>query len=227
MFTATFNEAENINQWMTRVSHSLPEADVLIVDDDSPDGTGKLIEEAASKNPRITLLTRAGKSGLGSAHKLAFEYALKHSYDALITMDADLSHDPQQAKRLLVALTDVDFVIGTRWGLGNCEYSGIRKAVSWGGNWLARVLLRAPVSEYTTSFRAFRPHALRVLAANPPMDDGYAFFMEVVIDLHRAGVSMTDVPITFHDRAGGKSKIPKSQIATSSRRLVQKALEAR
>lgn len=227
VFTATFNEAANIGQWIARVSASLPGADILIVDDSSPDGTGEIIAAAARSNPRITMIERSGKLGLGSAHKLAFEYALEHGYDALITMDADLSHEPEQAADLLEALDGVDFVIGTRWGEGSCEYSGFRKAVSWGGNWLARTLLRAPVSEYTTSFRALSPRALEVVTAHPPQDDGYSFFMEVVIDLHRSGVSMTDVPITFRDRAGGESKIPKSQILTSSKRLFHKAFETR
>ena len=224
VFTATFNEADNIEEWLSRVVASMPRADVLVIDDSSPDGTGGLIAEFARDHPQVRLIERSGKSGLGSAHKAAFEYALTEGYDVLVTMDADLSHDPEQAISLVEALDPADFVIGTRWGRGTCEYTGFRKAVSWLGNWSARVLLRAPVSEYTTSYRAFRPRALAELTRRPPEDDGYAFFMEVVIDLHRAGVAMAEVPITFRDRAGGESKIPKSQIAVSSLRLVQKAL---
>lgn len=224
VFTATYNEAANIVEWLTRVTDSMPQADVLVIDDGSPDGTGALIVEFGRLHRQVHLIERPGKSGLGSAHKAAFDYALSEGYDVLVTMDADLSHDPEQAVSLVEALDPADFVIGTRWGLGTCEYRGIRKAVSWLGNWSARILLRAPVSEYTTSYRAFRPRALAELTRRPPADDGYAFFMEVVIDLHRAGVTMAEVPITFRDRAGGESKIPKSQIAVSSVRLVQKAL---
>ena len=225
VFAATFNEASNIDEWISRVSATLSEADILIVDDSSPDGTGRIVQSAASSNQQITLIERSEKLGLGSAHKLAFEYALEHGYDALITMDADLSHEPESTTDLLRALESFDFVIGTRWGRGRCEYSGPRKALSWGGNWLARRLLNAPVSEYTTSFRAFTPRALEVVVNNPPEDDGYSFFLEVVVDLYRSGVSMTDVPITFRDRAGGYSKIPKSQIFTSSMQLFRKAFE--
>lgn len=227
VFTATYNEADNIVEWLARVRRSVPEADILIVDDGSPDGTGQLIRDFEGGSPRIRLVERPSKAGLGSAHKLAFEAALQGGYDVLVTMDADLSHEPEEAPALIRGLEGADFVIGSRWGEGTCEYSGVRKAVSWMGNWAARILLRAPVSEYTTSFRAFSPRALAVVTQAPPEDDGYAFFMEVVIDLHRAGVSMGEVPITFRDRADGESKIPKGQILVSSVRLLEKAVKRR
>ena len=213
--------------WYRRVTASLPAADILIVDDASPDGTGEVIREIAALDPSVTLIERSGKLGLGSAHKIAFEYAYVHDYDALLTLDADLSHEPEQLVELLNALQGCSFVIGTRWGDGSSDYTGTRRFISWMGNWMARHLLRASVSEYTTSMRAFDQTALECLVSNPPQDDGYAFFMEVVAQLHRSGLNLQEVPIRFHDRTHGKSKIPRGQIIVSSARLLSLAIARR
>jgi dolichol-phosphate mannosyltransferase len=215
VFTATYNEAGCIAEWVRRVRATLPDAHLLVLDDNSPDGTADILRRLAEEDPALAVVVRPGKLGLGSAHRHAMAYALEHGFDVLVTLDADLSHQPEQIPRLLAALTDSDFVIGTRFGEGSCDYSGHRLFVSSAGNRLARVLIPTGLTEYTTSMRAFRPCALEVLHSIDMIDEGYAFFMECVFYLHRAGLRLSEAPIDFVDRAHGTSKIPKSQVIKS------------
>jgi dolichol-phosphate mannosyltransferase len=143
-------------------------------------------------------------------------HALDHGFDVLVTLDADLSHQPEEIPRLLEALPDRDFVIGTRSGQGTSDYTGFRRFASVGGNSLARLLIPTGLTEYTTSMRAFTRPALEVLGTDGVKDEGYAFFMEVVYRLSAAGMRLGEVPITFLDRVHGASKIPKNQIVTSA-----------
>jgi dolichol-phosphate mannosyltransferase len=228
--TATYNEAGNILEWYQRTRAVAPSAHLLVVDDGSPDGTAGIIRDLQSRDVNLHLIERPGKGGLGSAHRTAMVFALEHGYEVLITMDADLSHQPEQLPPFLELVPEYDFVIGTRSGDGSCDYTGVRKFLSLAGNRAARLMIPTGLTEYTTSMRAFSPRALEVLFAAGVRDDGYAFFMEVVETLHSAGCRMTEVPIHFMDRTRGQSKIPKHQIwlsaATltrlSSRRLVRR-----
>src|SRR6267142_2392483 len=161
VFTATYNEKDNVVPLVARITAAASDADILIVDDDSPDGTGRLLDELARANHRLMVIHRPGKLGLGSAHQLAMLCAMQNGYDFLVTMDADLSHDPADIPRLLQALGNADFVIGSRYMPGGyCDYGGYRRFVSMGANAAARALLRLPLHEFTTSFRAFRVTAL-------------------------------------------------------------------
>jgi dolichol-phosphate mannosyltransferase len=217
--TATYNEAGNIHEWYSRLRAELPKCDVLIVDDSSPDGTSDAVRELQLGDPSLHLIVRPAKSGLGSAHRAAMLFALENEYDVLVTMDADLSHQPEQLPPFLELVPPFDFVIGTRSGEGSCDYTGIRRFLSLAGNRAARLLIPTGLTEYTTSMRAFSRDALQVLFTHGIRDDGYAFFMETVEILHRSGCSMTEVPIHFMDRTRGQSKIPKHQIWLSASTL--------
>lgn len=219
--TATFNESANIHEWYSRVRNAIPEVHILIVDDSSPDGTADIIKELQNGDEALHLLLRPQKSGLGSAHRAAMLYALEHEFEVLVTMDADLSHQPEEIPSLLDQTSDYDFVIGTRSGQGTSDYVGLRKFLSLAGNRAAQVFIPTGLTEYTTSFRAFRPSALNVLFTHGIQDDGYAFFMETVEILYRSGCRMTEVPIHFMDRTRGKSKIPKHQIWLSGSTLAR------
>lgn len=216
VFTATFSEAGNIEEWHRRVRQAVPSASILVVDDNSPDGTADKLAAIADQDATLTYVVRPGKLGLGSAHRLAMNHALDHGFDILVTLDADLSHQPEEIPLLLAALPGCDFVIGTRSGDGTSDYSGFRRFASVGGNLLARLLIPTGLTEYTTSMRAFTRPALEVLRTDGVKDEGYAFFMEVVYRLSAAGMELDEIPITFLDRVHGASKIPKNQIVTSA-----------
>lgn len=217
--TATYNEAGNMPEWHERMRAVLPECDLLIVDDSSPDGTSDVVRQLQEADSRLHLQVRPAKSGLGSAHRAAMLYALENDYDVLVTMDADLSHQPEQLPPFLERVPPFDFVIGTRSGAGSCDYTGLRRFLSLAGNRAARILIPTGLTEYTTSMRAFSRHALEVLFTHGTRDDGYAFFMETVEILHRSGCIMAEVPIHFMDRTRGQSKIPKHQIWLSASTL--------
>lgn len=215
VLTATYNEAGNIAEWVHRVHESLPHADILVVDDNSPDGTTQILEELSTRFTKLRVLSRTGKLGLASAHLLGMSEFRKGNYDALVTLDADLSHRPEELPILLSALSDFDFVIGTRFGEGKSEYKAWRKFLSSGGNLLARTLIPTGLTEYTTSMRAFRPVAVDAILEQKIHDEGYAFFLECIYDLKNANVSLGEVPIHFMDRGSGESKIPRGQIFKS------------
>ena len=222
VFTATYNEADNIGEWYRRTRAVLPDAHLLVVDDKSPDGTGKILESLLHLDDRMEVIHRPAKVGLGSAHKIAFRRAIEGNYSLLVTMDSDLSHQPEEIPGLLHCLAGHDFVIGTRWGAnGSCEYAGFRRMVSRAGNRAARLLIPTGLTEYTTSFRAFSRASLEAILADQPPDDGYAFFVETIFTLHERGLRLTEAPINFRDRSRGTSKIPRNQILVSTRSLIR------
>ena len=232
VFTATYNERENIAPLIGEIYKIIPSADILVLDDNSPDGTGVLLNELADANPLIKVIHRKGKMGLGTAHSLAMIYAIKHGYDYLVTMDADHSHSPADIPRLLSRLCDAaseaDFVIGSRYMPGgSCDYGGYRKFLSVGGNWLTRTVTGIPLHEFTTSFRAFRVDKLAQSNFGWVENGGYSFFLEVAIRLHRAGLDVAEVPIHFYDRNAGDSKIPKLEIFRGIKKLFSLATERR
>lgn len=215
VFTATYNEAQNISDWVVGVSQALPNADLLVVDDNSPDGTGQLLDQLCAAFPRLAVIHRPGKSGLASAHLRAVEEALAGGYDLLVTMDADGSHQPHQLRSLVEASEGADFVIGTRYRGGSHQAGPLRKTLSLGANRLTMTVLPTGLSEYTTSYRVFNRRAMEVLNSTEFTAAGYAFFLECVEVLHQAGLRLRESPIDFVDRTHGESKIPKNQIAMS------------
>jgi dolichol-phosphate mannosyltransferase len=227
VFTATYNERENLPVFLDRVFALDPSFEVLVVDDNSPDGTGQLLDSIATANPRLRVLHRLTKLGLGTAHQLGMIYAERNGYDRLITMDADLSHNPDEISSLLAALGNADFVIGSRYAPGgSSDYRGQRRFLSVMANTLARLLLRLPYYEYTTSFRAFRVEMLRSHRCSKLKSDSYSFFMETVYRLSCAGFRVVEVPINFHDRVAGTSKLPKLAMLNGMAKLGRLAFSA-
>lgn len=225
VFTATYNEIYNVEPLLDEISQIAPLADILVVDDDSPDGTGQKLDQLKLSYPNLVVIHRRRKRGLGTAHSLAIIYAIKNQYDVLITMDADRSHSPFDIPRLIKRLNDeeqgkCDFVIGSRYMKGgSCDYGGYRKLLSVGGNWLTRMSTGIPIHEFTTSFRAFRVAKLGNLNMYWMKNRGYSFFLEVATQLHRAGLKFAEIPIHFHDRSSGESKIPRLEIFRGMKKL--------
>lgn len=219
VFTATYNEAGNITTWVESVVRERPQADILVIDDGSPDGTGDMLASLQQRFNSLRVIEREGKLGLASAHRLAIRYALINGYDVLVTMDADLSHQPEQIGTVISGLDRAEFCIGTRYRGGSHQASNFRKLLSLGANRIAMMTLRTGLSEYTTSFRAFSPRAMRTVDGMEIPEGGYSFFIECVNGLALSGCMMTEVPIDFLDRAHGVSKIPKSQVFLSARTL--------
>ena len=227
VFTATYDEAKNAPTWVSGVRAAVPDADLLVIDDGSPDGTGQILDGLAAEDSALTVIHRSGKSGLASAHLAAMQYALDHGYEVLVTMDADGSHLPAQIPELLAALQDNDFVVGTRYRGGSHRAGAFRRLLSAGANGLARAVLPTGLSEYTTSFRAFDKRALEQLLSATFTTGGYAFFVECIEILYSGGMRMTETPIDFVDRTHGSSKIPKNQIFMSVQALISMGVHRR
>lgn len=219
VFTATYCEEENIEAWVRGVHTHRPDADILVVDDSSPDETGAILQRLQGEIPRLQIHTRPGKLGLSSAHLYAIDRGLAGRYDRLVTMDADGSHQPSQIARLIEASATADFVIGTRYRGGSHQAAHFRRFLSLGANKAARRLLPMGLSEYTTSFRVFTPTALTSISNASFEGGGYAFFIECLEVMHNDGLVLAEAPIDFLDRTGGKSKIPRTQILLSAKAL--------
>lgn len=222
VFLATYNEALNIEKILNLLLTLPIKVEILVVDDNSPDGTSDKVRDFQAKRSQIHLITRPAKLGLGSAHKFAINYALENQFDFLVTMDADLSHNPADIPRLLQFSKNADFIIGTRWGInGSCNYTGIRRLLSKYANRIAKIALRTSLTEYTSSFRVFNRKSLTLLNLKQPLDDGYAFFIETIAILNQNSIEMREIGIDFQDREHGKSKIPKYQVFVSSRVIIK------
>ena len=217
----TYNESGSIREVIRRLFDAAGErVDLLVIDDNSPDGTAAIVKEAAAEDDRIHLQERSGKLGLGTAYVTGFRWALERDYWAVVEMDADLSHDPADVARLLDALETADAVIGSRYvpggGVGN--WGRLRRALSSAGNLYARMWLGYRVKDSTSGFRAYRTSALREQDLDSVHSEGYSFQVEMTRRFHRAGVRMREIPITFTEREAGTSKM--------SRRIVAEALVA-
>lgn len=212
IFFATYNEAGNVTSMIDRIIDAAPHADILIVDDSSKDGTLDILASLA--RPNLNVIVRPGKLGLGTAHLLAWKYAIHHGYDTLVTMDGDHSHDPADIPRLIEGLGESnDLVIGSRYAKGGkCDYTGYRLRVSQAANKAARLLLGIKLSEFTTSFRAFRVSRLNAIDFDALVVGGYSFFLAVIVQAHRHGLKVAERPIHFHERNAGVSKIPPLEI---------------
>ncbi len=208
--TPTYNERENLETFVSRLHAVTPAVDVLVVDDSSPDGTGDLADTLAKGDPRIHVLHRAGKLGIGTAYIAGFEYALREGYDVVFEMDTDLSHDPRYVPDFLRALeAGADVVIGSRnvagggvegWGVG-------RHVLSKGGSLYSRTILGLRVRDLTSGYKAFTRRALEGIDLRSVRSEGYSFQIELTYRALRRGFRVTEVPIVFVDRRAGQSKM--------------------
>ncbi|WP_029215280.1 polyprenol monophosphomannose synthase [Kallotenue papyrolyticum] len=205
----TYNEAENINNLLPQILDDT-RLSVLVVDDGSPDGTGQLVATQAAHNPRIHLIQRSGKQGLGTAYIAGFRYALERGAQYIFEMDADFSHDPRYLPDLLhAAETTYDLVIGSRYipGGGTTDWGLLRQLISRGGNLYARLILGLPLADMTGGFRCYRRRALEAIALERIRSNGYAFQIEMAYRVHQAGLRVGEIPIIFPDRRVGASKM--------------------
>ncbi|MFL5694871.1 MAG: polyprenol monophosphomannose synthase [Ktedonobacteraceae bacterium] len=205
----TYNELDNLRPLLEQIFSYAPDTDVLIVDDNSPDGTGKLADEIHQENPQVLVLHRAGKQGLGTAYIAGFKFAIEHSYDAAFEMDADFSHDPRYLPDFLKAIEHADLVIGSRYipGGDTPNWSLLRRFISGGGNFFARFMLSIPVHDCTAGFRCYRRKVLESIGLDTIQAQGYAFQVELAYRTTRQGFKVVETPIVFMDRRVGKSKM--------------------
>jgi len=225
----TYNEAENIAWIVTRVRRVLPQADVLVVDDGSPDGTGRIADELAAADPQVLVVHRSVKEGLGAAYLHGFRVALERGYDVIGEMDADGSHQPEQLPRLLAALEDADLVLGSRWVPGGSvvNWPWARQALSRGGNLYTRLLLGIPVRDATGGFRLFRRTTLEKIDLASVRSVGYCFQADLAWRTVEAGLRVREVPIQFVERTRGESKMSPDVAVESLRRITVWGLRER
>tara|TARA_Y100000816_G_C25948579_1_gene494802 strand:+ start:30 stop:737 length:708 start_codon:yes stop_codon:yes gene_type:complete len=213
IFTASYNEAENIEKLIKGIKKCLPLSSILIVDDNSPDKTQQKIIKLKKEIKQINLIVREKKMGLDTAHKLAYEFAVKEKFNYLITMDADLSHDPNELINFIKNLEKNSFVIGSRYIRGGkCLMKGSRLLMSKLGNLVIKFFSNINCNEFTTSYRGFNINKLKGFHLNYVKESGYSFFMGTVFEINRRNFNIKEIPITFADREKGISKIPKLEI---------------
>ena len=211
----TYNEKENLGPLLEAVYEIRPDIHVLVVDDNSPDGTGQLVAEwveTPQYEGRLFLLRRAGKLGLGTAYIAGFRWALARSYRRILEMDADFSHNPRYLPELLAAAEEADLVLGSRYvpGGGVKNWGFWRRFLSRGGSLYARVLLGLPYQDLTGGFKCFRREVLETLDLGAIRSNGYSFQIELTYRAHCKGFKIKEVPIIFEDREVGKSKMSKN-----------------
>ena len=211
--TATYNEVTNIEILINKINNLELNLDIIIVDDSSPDGTSKKIKELKTKFSNIILIKRKNKTGLDTAHKIIFKYANDNKYRYLITLDADLSHDPRLIKVFLKKIKNYDTVLGSRYIKGGKnELTGWRFLISKYGNLIIKKILNSKLNEFTTSYRCFDLKKLKNFDLKGVKAKGYSFFMNTVYLLEKNNYKIKEIPIKFHQRKKGKSKIPKIEI---------------
>lgn len=218
----TYNEIGNLAAVLGRLRQALPAADVLVVDDASPDGTGALADTLAADDPGVSVWHRSVKEGLGRAYVGSFERALAAGYSFIVEMDADGSHDPAELPAMLAAAASgADLVLGSRWVPGGAvrNWPWIRQAISRAGNAYARIVLGSDVHDLTSGFRVFRAAALRSLDLSTVSSQGYCFQVELAWRLERQGAQIVEHPITFVERAVGRSKMHAGIVAEALLRV--------
>lgn len=205
----TYNEAENLPLMLAAVRQALPEADILVIDDNSPDGTGRIADEWAARDSHIQVAHRPGKQGLGVAYRFAYGWALEHGYDRVIQMDCDFSHDPADLPRIRDLLDRHAAVVGSRRvaGGGSDGWPWYRNLISWCGSFYASTVLGSPVRDLTTGYKGFTRQALQKLPLETMRADGFGFQIEVTGSLQALGVAVHEMPIRFRDRRFGQSKM--------------------
>ena len=218
----TYNEAENLERLVAAIRDRLPEVSrVLVVDDNSPDGTGEIADRLAAEHPEVEVLHRARKQGLGPAYIAGFRQALAGGAELIVEMDADFSHDPAYLPQLLRAAEDADLVIGSRYvpGGGVTEWGPIRRFISRGGSAYARTALGLDVRDLTGGFKVIRREVLETIDLDAIDSLGYAFQVEVTYRAIRAGFRVVEIPIVFRDRREGSSKMTKAIVAEAMWRV--------
>lgn len=206
---ATYNERDNLTPLVADIHAHAPHADVLVIDDNSPDGTGTLADELAASDPRVKVLHRPGKLGLGTATLAAMRYAMDHDYDLLQNLDADFSHPPRYLPGLLAGMATHDVMIGSRYvkGGGTEGWPLTRKVISKTVNAVVRFLFRMPVKDASGAFRCYRVANLRLAKLDETVSRGYSFQQEVLFRVFRTGAKLGELPITFENRRHGSSKV--------------------
>lgn len=208
----TYEERENIDRILDRLLAANPDVDVLVADDKSPDGTGDLADARAASDPRIHVLHRPGKEGLGAAYLAGFAWGIAHGADVLVEMDADGSHRPEDLPSMLAALVDADVVLGSRYVPGGAvvNWPRSRELLSRGGNTYTRIMLGVGLRDATGGYRAYRRSALEKMVMREVSSQGYCFQVDLVRRAVRAGLRVVEVPITFVEREFGASKMSRS-----------------
>lgn len=208
----TYNEITNLHSMIRRIQLSNPEVDILVVDDNSPDGTGKAASELSASNPHIFVLHRPGKGGLGAAYRAGFSWGIEHNYEVLVEMDADGSHQPEQLPLLLAAIPEADLVLGSRWVPGGSvvNWPLSRKVLSLGGNLYTRIMLGISIKDATGGYRAFKVETIKKIGLLEGTAQGYVFQVDNTFRTARAGLRIVEVPIEFVERVSGVSKMSKN-----------------
>jgi dolichol-phosphate mannosyltransferase len=219
---ACYNERDNLEPLIGEIHQQLPDADVLVIDDNSPDGTGQLAEELAANDPRIHVLHRSGKLGLGTAIVAGMRYAMEHDYDSILNMDADFSHHPRYLPAILAGMSDHDVMIGSRYvpGGGTVNWPASRKVISRSVNMLVRFLFRMPVRDASGAYRCYRVSKLRQVPLDQIVSRGYSFQQEVLYRCRKVGCRLGETPIIFEDRRAGASKVNPREAVRSLSMLV-------
>jgi dolichol-phosphate mannosyltransferase len=223
----TYNERENIGPLVKEILNLGLDSQVIIVDDNSPDGTGELADELADQHPGVRVIHRPGKLGLGTAHIAGMKAALSDDVALIVTMDADFSHHPRYVPDMLAALKRFDVVIGSRYvpGGGTLYCTAPRKALSRGANLFARTMLSLHAGDTTAGFRAYRRAVLESIALDEIVSDGYSFLIEMLYRCQRQGWRVGEVPIVFENRQRGASKISKTEILKAMQAVVRLSWE--
>lgn len=214
----TYNEIENLERVLRRIRSSVPDADVLVLDDASPDGTGQLADRLAADDPAVHVLHRVEKEGLGAAYLAGFRWGLERGYDLLVEIDADGSHPPEVLPTMIAHATDgADVVIGSRYVPGGAvvNWPAHRQLLSRAGNQYVRLLLGMPVRDATAGFRIYRADALQRMALDEVESQGYCFQTDLTWRASRAGMRIVEVPITFTEREFGASKMSSEVVRES------------
>ncbi|MBX7106943.1 MAG: polyprenol monophosphomannose synthase [Gemmataceae bacterium] len=206
---ATYNERENVPPLIAAVHEQAPHADILVIDDNSPDGTGRVVDELAKADPRVHALHRPGKLGLGTATLAAMRYAMDNDYTFHLNLDADFSHPPRYIPAILAGMRDHDVMIGSRYvpGGGTQDWPLSRRMISKSVNFYVRLLLGLPVRDASGAFRCYRVAKLREAMLERVQSRGYSFQQEVLFRCHRAGCRIGETPIIFENRKAGSSKV--------------------
>lgn len=207
----TYNEKENIDRIIPEILDQDPSIDILIVDDNSPDGTGKIADKLSSENKRILVMHREKKSGLGTAYLLGFKYALENGYDYIFEMDADFSHDPAYLPQFLEATKEADLVLGSRYicGVNVINWPMSRLLLSYYANVYSRWVTGLPVKDATGGFKCFKRKVLEQIDLDKVHSEGYSFQIEMSFRAWKRGFKIKEIPIVFWDRRAGTSKMSK------------------
>ena len=225
---ATYNEKDNLGPLVKEILGTLPQADVLIIDDNSPDGTGMLADDLAAGDARIHVLHRAGKQGLGTAILAGMRYAMDNNYDWMVNMDADFSHHPRYLPALLAGMKDHDLMIGSRYVAGGVtlNWPWTRQLMSKAVNMMARFLMRIPAHDTSGAYRCFAVALLRRAPLDGIISRGYSFQEELLYRCRLAGCRMGETPIIFEDRRAGASKVNLDEAIRSLTLIVMLGLRA-